>query len=166
MIFKIKNKQSFSLLSIAYCLFLIACCMLPACTPLDTFEKNTTIPNYQWKSSFQAKGSFLIVDTSVVYNAYIVLRHTDAYKYNNIWVNVGIQPPADSMHYQKIDMPLGTDAGGWMGSGMNDIWELRQLLFKQMRFKKTGTYNFSITQIMRDDPLPAVMSAGLRVQKQ
>jgi len=138
-----------------------------SCTQLDTFEKNTSIPRYEWKGSFEVKGNFLIADTSSAYNTYIVMRHTDAYKYNNIWLNVGIQPPADSMHYQKIDLQLATDATGWVGSGMNDIWEIRQLLFNRpMKFKKSGSYNFTITQIMRDDPLPAVMSAGLRLEKQ
>jgi gliding motility-associated lipoprotein GldH len=92
---------------------------------------------------------------------------TIGFYFNNIWLNIGIQPPADSMHYQKINLQLGADATGWLGSGMNDIWEVRQLLFNRpMKFKKTGTYNFVITQIMRDDPLPYVMSAGLRLQKQ
>jgi gliding motility-associated lipoprotein GldH len=173
MIFKIKNKQSFYTLPVTYCplpiaccLLFIACCLLPCCTQLDTFEKNTSIPNYQWQSSFEAKGVFTISDTATTYNAYIVLRHTDAYNYNNIWLNVGIQPPADTMHYQKVDVQLGTDAKGWAGTGMNDIWEQRQLLFMGRQFKKPGNYNFSIKQIMRDDPLQAVMSAGLRVEKQ
>jgi len=72
-----------------------------------------------------------------------VLRHTDAYKYNNIWLNVGIQPPADSMHYQKVDLSLGTDATGWMGTGMNDIWEIRQPLFNQaFKIQKKGDLQF------------------------
>ena len=136
-----------------------------SCTQLEIFEKNTTIPRYEWKSNFIIKGSFSITDTSAAYNTYIVLRHTDAYKYNNIWLNVGIQQPGDSMHFQKIDLPLGTDATGWMGTGMNDIWEVRQLLFSK-RFIKKGTYNFSIAQIMRDDPLPSIMNAGMRLEKQ
>ncbi len=151
-----------------FCVVLLAATVqLASCTKLETFEKNTSIPNYQWKSSFEVKGSFTIADTTSSYNTYIVLRHTDAYKYNNIWLNVGIQPPADSMHYQKVDISLGTDASGWIGTGMNDIWEIRQPLFERaFKFRKPGTYNFVITQIMRDDPLPAIMSAGLRLQKQ
>jgi gliding motility-associated lipoprotein GldH len=139
---------------------------LLSCTPVDSFEKDSSIPNYEWKSSFTVKGSFVITDTTASYNAYIVLRHTDAYKYNNIWVNLGVQPPADSMHYQKVNMQLGTDAGGWLGHGMNDIWEVRQLHFKGVRFKQPGAYNFTISHIMRDEPLRSVMSAGLRLEKQ
>jgi gliding motility-associated lipoprotein GldH len=149
----------------AYCLLLIASCIfVSSCKPLDTFEKDTAIPGNQWKSSFAIKGSFVVSDTTAAYNTYIVLRHTDAYKYNNIWLNIGIQPPGDSIHYQKFDLTLGTDATGWLGSGMNDIWEVRQLYF--VRFKNSGTYNFTITQIMREDPLPGIMSAGFRLEKQ
>jgi gliding motility-associated lipoprotein GldH len=152
---------------ISYCLVPIACCiLLQACTPINTFEKNSSIPNYQWQSSFAVKGTFAITDTAAAYQTYIVLRHTDAYKYNNIWLNIGIQPPGDSMHYQKTEIQLGNDATGWIGTGMNDIWEIRQPLFNgAKRFKKSGAYNFTISQIMRDNPLPEVMSAGLRIEK-
>jgi gliding motility-associated lipoprotein GldH len=160
-------KKSKPYFSFAYCLLLITFCVfVSSCTQLATFEKDTAIPGNKWKSSVEIKGSFAVTDTTATYNTYIVLRHTDAYKYNNIWLNVGIQPPADSMHFQKLDVALGTDAAGWFGSGMNDIWELRQLYFKGVRFKNPGTYNFTITQIMREDPLPGIMSAGFRLEKQ
>jgi len=150
---------------IFYLIIVVASLQFVSCIQLDTFEKNTSIPNYQWESGFEVKGNFSIADTASVYAAYIVLRHTDAYKYNNIWLNVAFAEPGDSLHYRKVDVQLGSDATGWSGSGMNDIWEIRQLLMIR-RFTKPGTYNFSITQIMRDDPLPAVMSTGLRLEKQ
>jgi len=143
------------------------CISLFSCTHTGVFEKNTTIPNYEWKSNFAIAGSFSIEDTTVAYNSYLVLRHTDAYTYNNIWINLGIRVPGDSMRFQKINLLLATDASGWMGSGMNDIWEVRQLLSKELiPLHKTGTYNYTLSQIMRDDPLTAVMSAGLRLEKQ
>ena len=147
-----------------YNLFIAFILLLTSCKQLDTFEKDTNIPKYEWKSSFAATGNFLVSDTTSIYDAYIVIRHTDAYKYNNIWLNLGIQFPGDSMQYQKINVDLASDAEGWKGTGMNDIWEIRKQIFSNP-LKKPGTYNFTITQIMRDDPLPAVMSAGLRLEK-
>lgn len=159
-----KHKSGFSFLLIACCILLIS---LSSCIQLGLYEKNSVIPDGKWKSSYEVKGSFEIKDSTSKYTIYLVLRHRDAYKYNNIWLNVGLQNPGDSMFYQKIDVQLGNDATGWKGSGMNDIWELREpLFFPPKPFKKTGTYNFSIKQIMRDDPLPGVMSAGLRLEKQ
>jgi gliding motility-associated lipoprotein GldH len=140
--------------------------LFASCKQTELYEKDTVIPNQQWQSNFTAAGSFIISDTLTLYNIYVVLRHTDAYKYNNIWLNIGLQSPGDSMIYQKADLSLGNDANGWEGTGMNDIWEIRKLLNGEpRRFKKTGTWHFSIAQIMRENPLPHVMSAGLRVEK-
>ena len=137
-----------------------------SCKQIDIFEKNTPIPKFAWTQNFAAKGDFMITDTLSAYSIYLVLRHTDAYQYNNIWLNVGLQPPGDTMHFQKVNLQLGDDANGWEGTGMNDIWEVRKLLNGQpRRFKKAGKYSFSIFQIMRDDPLQHVMSAGLRLEK-
>ena len=137
-----------------------------SCKQIDIFEKNTVIPNYEWKSNFIVSGSFKITDTISAYSIYLVLRHTDAYKYNNIWLNIGLQPPGDSLIKQKVDLKLGDDANGWEGNGMNDIWELRKLLNGEpRRFKKAGEYKFTIAQVMRDEPLLNVISAGLRIEK-
>jgi gliding motility-associated lipoprotein GldH len=149
------------------CLLLVAYARsFSSCKQIDVYEKNTVIPQYEWKPGFTARGSFLIKDTSSTYNVYLVLRHTDAYQYNNIWLNIGMQPPGDSMNMQKVDIRLGNDASGWEGSGMNDIWEIRKLLTRHYPMKKAGTYNFTISQVMRDDPLRNVMSVGLRIEKQ
>ena len=145
------------------CAFLL---FAASCKQTDVFEKNTVIPKYEWRSDFSAAGNFVITDTVSAYSIYLVLRHTDAYKYNNIWLNLGIQNPGDTMYYQKINIELGNDATGWYGSGMNDIWEYRYKLNPVAKpFIKKGIYNFSLKQIMRDDPLPYVMSAGFRIEK-
>lgn len=149
----------------------LLCCVIhslffSSCTQIEIFEKNTSIPKYEWQQNFTATGDFIIEDTIAAYSIYLVLRHTDAYQYNNIWLNVGLQPPGDSMHIQKVNLILGDDANGWEGAGMNDIWDLRKLLNGEpRRFKKPGKYSFSISQIMRDNPLLHIMSVGLRIEK-
>ena len=132
-------------------------------SPEGVFEKNITIPSYSWNKNFAATGTFTISDTASKYDIYLVLRHTDAYPYNNIWLNVGLKGPGDSI-FQKVDLLLGNDATGWEGSGMNDIWEMRKLLEVRHHFRK-GVYNFDIRHVMREDPLKGIMSAGFRVEK-
>ena len=147
-----------------FLLIIIAVSLLTiSCKQVSVYEKNTSIPHYKWQHNFPASGSFAISDTITSYNIYIVLRHTDAYKYNNIWLSIGLKEPGDSMHFQNKDLTLASDASGWEGSGMNDIWEVRKLIYVH-RFRKTGEYRFIINQVMRDNPLAEIMSAGLRVQ--
>lgn len=147
--------------------FLILISFLNSCKEIDLYEKNIPIPNMQWNNTYKATGSFLIKDTNSSYNVLLVLRHTDAYPYNNIWLNVGLQAPGDTgLQYQKINLSLGNDANGWQGVGMNDIWEVRKLISGvPKRFIRGGQYNFSIAQLMRDNPLLNVISIGLNIQK-
>jgi gliding motility-associated lipoprotein GldH len=141
----------------------IAVCFFNACNQMDLYEKNTPIPKLNWYNNFNATGTFNITDTVSLYNIFVVMRHTDTYQYNNIWLNVGLQAPGDSMKTQKINLSLGSDAQGWEGVGMNDIWEVRKLIAR-LPLKK-GNYNFSIGQTMRDNPLEHIMSVGLRLEK-
>ncbi len=160
MILKTRNIKSFFLFTGLFCLLLFSC------KQIDLFEKNTAIPKHAWQSNFIVTGSFEITDTLSYYNIFLVIRHTDAYKYNNIWLNIGLQAPGDSLYVQKVNLQLGSDATGWEGTGMNDIWEVRKLLNGEpRRFKKTGIYPFSIAQVMRENPLFNIMSIGLRVEK-
>lgn len=147
-------------------LFLFLLLGVISCKQINVFEKNTPIPKFKWKQDFAATGTFHITDTVSTYNLYIVLRHTDAYAYNNIWLIVGLQSPGDTMYQQKVNLSLASDANGWEGSGMNDIWEVRKLLNdRPQRFIRNGEYKFQIKHIMRDEPLRNVMSVGMRVEK-
>ena len=146
---------------------LILCVFISSCREIDLYEKNISVLNMQWYNNYNAEGSFIITDTSSTYNILLVLRHTDAYFYNNIWLNVGLQAPGDTMlKFQKINISLGNDASGWEGVGMNDIWEVRKLISgTPKKFIKPGEYKFSIVQLMRDNPLLHIISVGISVQK-
>ena len=94
------------------------------------------------------------------------MRHTDAYKYENIWLTIQIFNREDSVNLQQRNFLLGNDAGGWKGSGMDDIWEVRERINDlSVRFRKKGVYSFIIKNNMRDNPLKEIISAGLRIEK-
>lgn len=137
-----------------------------SCARIDVYEKNTSIQDQKWNYSQKPEFQFIISDTSVNYQLFVVLRHTDAYPFNNIWLNVGMQAPGDTMRYQRMELTLGNDAQGWEGTGMNDIWEVRKPITPgSVKLAKTGMYHFSLAQIMRQNPLPAILSAGIRVER-
>jgi gliding motility-associated lipoprotein GldH len=133
---------------------------------MDVFEKDVTIPKQQWQSGFQPQITFTVTDTAASYNVYLVVRHTDAYDYNNIWIKATVQQPNDPVaHSQRFNLALATNEKGWMGSAMDDIYEHRVLVQPQTKFKKPGDYHFTLEQIMREDPLLHVMNVGVRVEK-
>ena len=136
-----------------------------SCNKTGVFEKTVVIPSQSWKYSYKPSFTFNITDTTADYNVYLVLRHTDAYKYNNIWLNLTWQPPADSAHNQNVNFSLASDPKGWEGQGMDDIYELRKNIFPGPTKLKAGAHTFTIAQIMREDPIGHILNIGIRVEK-
>jgi gliding motility-associated lipoprotein GldH len=153
----LSNKKRFALL-------LVFVSFITACETIDVFEKNVSIPNHEWSNSFRPEIAFEISDTASLYNIFIVLRHTDAYRYKNIYMNIYTQVPGNPVSKARVDLQLATDDKGWLGSGMDDIFEHR-ILINTGTFKKAGLYKYTLEQIMREEPLQHVMNVGIRVEK-
>ena len=145
------------------CLVPCALCLI-SCTNLDLYEKDVTIPQFKWKNSYQPEYDFTISDTTSLYQLYFVIRHNEKYNYNNIWFNLYSQPPGDTMHKTLYEVRLATNDQGWLGSGMDDIYEHRHPLTEPIPLK-SGNYHFKLEQMMREDPLQNVLGVGLRLEK-
>jgi gliding motility-associated lipoprotein GldH len=148
-------------------LFLVAIFGLYACNwTTGVFEKNLTFDNHEWPSSVRPDIAFEITDTVSAYNIYIVLRHTDAYHFNNIYIRATVKEPGDPKgRTGDYDLQLATNDKGWIGTAMDDIYDARLLIQPKTRFSKSGVYHISMEQLMREDPLKNVLSAGLRVER-
>jgi len=145
----------------------VAICSLffTACNPIGVFEKNTSFNKQEWASSNKPGFTFTIKDTAATYNIYLVIRHTDAYGFNNIWLKLYRKGP-DTSYTQQVDLRLAGNTQGWLGTGMDDIWEQRIAITEgPTRFRRSGDYEFTLEQIMRQDPLLHVLNAGIRVEK-
>lgn len=146
---------------------LLVCFVLSACSHIDLYEKVVPVPKHQWQSSFKPSFSFQVKDTGVAYQLYFIVRHNNAYKYNNVWVNLYAKGPADTAQKFTLELPLANKEG-WLGSGMDDVYEHRiafALDPDKFRFARPGDYTFTLEQIMREDPLDNVMDVGLRLEK-
>ena len=149
---------------------LLAACslilLIGSCTQANLFEKNVSLPGNKWPVELKPKVTFEITDTASSYHVFFVVRHTEAYGYNNLYVRIGSSAAGDSANVTKVfDLPLASQ-NKWLASGMDDIYEHRILLYSQpVRFRKPGTYTFTLEQLMRENPLEHVMNVGLRVEK-
>jgi len=72
--------------------------------------------------------------------------------------------PGDSFNVRR-EFILANNAQGWLGSGMDDIYEHRIPFNTTPAPLKKGTYNFTLQQKMREDPLEHVLNVGIRVEK-
>jgi|SRR5450432_305222 len=130
------------------------------------FEKNLTLPEHEWPATAKPDIAFTITDTVSLYNIYIVIRHTDAYHFNNMYVRATVKEPGVAQSKSgDYDLQLATNNNGWIGTAMDDIYDARLLIQPKTRFSKSGTYHIMLEQLMREDPLKNVLSAGLRVER-
>lgn len=136
-----------------------------ACTTVDLYEKTVPLPDHEWKSSYKPEFNFTIKDTNSFYQVYFVIRHTEKYNYNNIWINYYYQPPADTLHKEMREFQLATNEKGWLGSGMDDLYEHRIKLSPDAGKLEAGDYKFILENIMREDPLQHILNVGIRIEK-
>jgi len=139
--------------------------VLQACNTIGVFEKTATFSDHAWASSNCPNFVFEIQDTSAYYNIFAVLRHTDAYHYNNIWLNISMMPPGDTATTVQQNFKLGDNRLGWLGTTMDDVIEHRMLITNKPVKLKKGNYTFQLQQVMREDPLQNILNAGIRVEK-
>lgn len=159
------NSVTKKLLKTLLCVVIISA-YLTGCSNIEVFEKTVPLPEQKWFSNYSPSFSFDIKDTSSLYNIYIVIRHTDSYKFNNIWLKLDMQFPGDSLRTKKVDITLGTDATGWEGTGMDEIFEYRKVVSPgPIPFKKAGKYTFILSQVMRENPIEHIMNIGIRAEK-
>jgi len=136
-----------------------------SCTTVDLYERTVSLPDHEWKSTNKPEFNFTITDTTVLYQVFFVIRHTEKYNYKNIWVNYYYQPPNDSLHKEMREFELATNEKGWLGTGMDDLYEHRIKLAPNPGKLKAGSYKFILENIMREDPLKEVLNVGVRIEK-
>jgi gliding motility-associated lipoprotein GldH len=142
--------------------------LFAACQKIDLYEKVAPIPDHSWQSTHRPSFTFTITDTTAAYQIYVLLRHNNQYNYNNLWVNLHTKSPDGTVSKAQYELPLATAEKGWLGTGMDDLYEHRIALTpinQNFYFKKAGEYTFTLEQIMREDPLEHVLNVGLRIEK-
>ncbi len=104
-------------------------------------------------------------DTVGKYNIFINVRNSDNYEFNNLYLFIDITNPAKVIERDTMECILADPNGKWLGKGLGDIWDNKILFKHNVRFRKQGNYEFTITQAMRVDSLPMIMDAGVSIEK-
>lgn len=144
---------------------LMATILITGCQTKQLFEQNTIYPDHHWASKQLNEYQFTISDTSAAYKVFFVIRHHNAYHYKNIWLQFNTIAPNDSVFKQSLNLNLADDEKGWLGTGMDDIYDQRIPINNEAQHFKKGIYKFQIQHTMREDPLENILSTGIRVEK-
>jgi len=150
---------------LSFCLVLVTMVAI-SCDSNRVYETNVDFKDRAWKIAEPAKFEFQITDTLQKYNLLMDVRNSIDYPFARLFVNYDLKKDSVSLSKelvsvylfdQKTGKPFGT-------SGIGDIYDNQFLLMKNYSFKKTGKYNMSLQQFMRQDTIKGILAVGLRVE--
>jgi len=135
-----------------------------SCTDNVIIDEYTAISNENWSYDKPIKTVVDIKDASIPYNIYVNFRHTEDYKYSNIWLRLSQVSPHNKKATTREEFQLALVDGKWIGKGSGNLYSYRLIYKEGFKFDTAGKHTFIIEQNMRDNPLKAVTDVGLRVE--
>jgi gliding motility-associated lipoprotein GldH len=159
--------------AIIIALLLSCMTLLSGCLQSPYYQQQTSIPQNAWNYRYMPSFEFEVTDTTCLYDVYFIVRHTNAYPFSNIWMNIHTQQPGDTtFSRQRVNVLLaansGVNSGQWLGRGMGEIYEHKMRITHEgdsAILNRKGRYVFRFEQNMRINPLPEILQVGLRVEK-
>ena len=170
--------------------FALLLTLLSGCTTAPYYQKSYSMPGNQWNMAYKPSFVIDIEDTNMLYNVSFIIRHTNNFPYSNIWMNVLVKAPGEATFKKtRIEIPLATPQGTWLGVGMGEIYEQRRVMMLDHKdaqrvadsfdrhimsvseqsindlFSKKGRYEIRLEQNMREQSLPDILHIGLRIEK-
>jgi gliding motility-associated lipoprotein GldH len=140
----------------------IICC---SCNKDAIYRKYIALPGNIWDVNKPLVFDIPISDTINKYNIFLTIRNLDGYGFSNLYLFIDIISPAHKTERDTFQYILADDRGRWVGNGLGDLWDSKELFKMNSRFSKSGMYKFILTQAMRVDSLPDIMDAGISIEQ-
>lgn len=147
-------------------IYIVVVLIFSACSSSNIYDKSEVIDDGKWKADHILRFEYIAEDTLQPAKVYINMRHTGLYKYNNIYFFITTVAPNGKSLRDTAEFIIAETDGKWKGSGIGDIYDVRMLYQKNVRFAQNGKYIFYVQQAMRDNPLENVTDVGLRIDKE
>ncbi|MGJ7032064.1 gliding motility lipoprotein GldH [Niabella hirudinis] len=147
-----------------YVVLFILTSIVLSCQHIEVTERVADIPRHAWSKKMPAVVEIDIPGSST-YELYLLVRHTQQYRYNNLVARIAIRDTANrTLASFKVNASLVTPSGKWAGNNIDDLYDHRIRLHTNVALTK-NRYRFAISHLMKDDPLDFVLNAGIGIQK-
>ncbi|TBN16786.1 gliding motility lipoprotein GldH [Hyunsoonleella pacifica] len=142
-----------------------------SCDKNRVFDTYKALPDAWHKDSI---ASFKInpPDTTNLYNLFVNLRNTNAYKYNNLFLIVEMTFPHGKTIKDTLEYRMAEPSGKLLGTGVSDVKENKLWYKESVVFNEFGEYEVKIQHAMREhgkvngvESLEGITDVGFRVEK-
>ncbi|GAB3268506.1 hypothetical protein GCM10027347_38000 [Larkinella harenae] len=141
--------------------------LLVSCDEKAVYKGIDDIKDGTWYINNAPEFTFEIEDTTITYSIYYNIRNSVSYPYYNLYIRRYLLDDGDKTLESKLDelTLLDPKTGKPYGDGLGDLFDHRISMLKNYRFPRRGKYTIRLRQYMRQNPLPAIHSVGVTVEK-
>lgn len=137
--------------------------LLIGCQHGVVYNEFKQLPSQGWEVDSALQFVPNLVDTVGAYQMQIIVRHTDRYAYQNLWLFVDVKKDSVLLRRDTIESYLANERGEWYGKGMSKY--TLPLLYMENIALPAGEYNIVVQQGMREEQLRGITDVGLKVIK-
>lgn len=129
--------------------FILAMPFFISCESNTVFSETRSMDGY-WGQDEVVEFNLPELDSLKNYNLFLNIRNTNDYKYNNIFLIVGINFPHGKTVTDTLEYRMANPDGSWMGHGVGNVKENKLWYKERVRFFEDGTYSITVEQAMRN----------------
>lgn len=146
---------------------LFFCVSLFSCDQNVVYQAHEDIDDGLWLIKETPTFKVEITDTTQTYNLYYLIRNALQYPYYNLYLTRHFTSPDQKVISHTLEeVYLSNETTGKpYGHGLGDLFDHKIPFLKNYKFPKAGTYTFTLSQSMRQNPLPFIISVGISVEK-
>lgn len=156
---KLQGKFNFFLFVFSFSLFLIGC------GKDFEYQKKYEIADNSWSYPDSLNFNFNIEDTTRIYNLFLEVEHQDNYSFQNLYTQIHTKFPGGERLSETLSLELADKAGNWMGGCSGSTCTLLIPIQQNAFFNAEGSYEITIEQYMRKNPIDGIISISFMLEK-
>lgn len=141
--------------------------ILWSCDDSVVYKAHEDIKDGLWYIKNKPEFKVNIEDTVSRYNVFYVFRNALQYPYYNLYLTRQVNGPDGALISNTLEELFVSNeiTGKPYGKGLGDLFDHKVPIAKDYSFPKSGVYTFKLSQSMRQNPLPHILSVGISVEK-
>lgn len=137
--------------------------LLLSCQQGVVFTEFKALPKSGWMADSMIVFTPVLEDSMALYDMQLLVRHTDRYGYQNLWLFVDMKQDSVLVRRDTIEAMIANERGEWLGHGVSK-YTLPLLYLEHIKLHGSE-YEVIVQQGMREEMLLGITDFGLKVIK-
>ena len=145
-------------------LVLISLLFMMGCGPTPEYSESRPLNSEGWAEA-PVIFDIDITDIEPRYELQLLIDHTTAYRYENIYFEIKTVFPDRDPREEQLSVNLANKKGQWQGDCSGESCKIKVYLLESFKFPAVGDYTFELRQYTREESLAGINGLELRLFK-